>query len=91
MTPSRGLRRSLGGAFTALLRQRAKRLQQPELEQSALVFSPHFDDETLGCGGTILRKRSLGAAVGIVFLTDGRASHRDWISETELARTRTEE
>jgi LmbE family N-acetylglucosaminyl deacetylase len=91
VTPSRGLRRSLAGAFTTLLAQRAKRLGQSELEQSALVFSPHFDDETLGCGGTILRKRSLGAPVGIVFLTDGRASHRDWISESELTRTRTEE
>lgn len=91
MTPPRGLRRSLGGTFTALLRQRAKRLEQSELEQRALVFSPHFDDETLGCGGTILLKRSLGAAVGIVFLTDGRASHRDWMPESELARMRSQE
>jgi LmbE family N-acetylglucosaminyl deacetylase len=39
------------------------------------VFAPHPDDETLGCGGTIIRKRRAGAAVRIVFVTDGSMSH----------------
>lgn len=46
-----------------------------ELSRPALVFAPHQDDETLGCGGTILRKRRAGAKVKIVFLTDGSSSH----------------
>jgi LmbE family N-acetylglucosaminyl deacetylase len=36
-----------------------------------LVFSPHPDDETLGCGGLIQRAKSAGATVTIAFLTNG--------------------
>ncbi|MUH00052.1 PIG-L family deacetylase [Scytonema sp. UIC 10036] len=41
-------------------------------EKSALVFSPHQDDETFGCGGTIALKRERGIPVAVVFLTDGQ-------------------
>lgn len=41
----------------------------------AIVFAPHQDDETLGCGGMIAQKRQAGARVTLVFLTDGRQSH----------------
>ncbi|MEA5575253.1 PIG-L family deacetylase [Anabaena sp. UHCC 0451] len=44
-------------------------------ETSAMVFSPHQDDETLGCGGMIARKREQGITVAVTFLTDGRGSH----------------
>jgi N-acetylglucosamine malate deacetylase 1 len=37
-----------------------------------MVFSPHQDDETLGCGGTIAIKRGYNVPVSVVFLTDGR-------------------
>lgn len=37
----------------------------------ALIFSPHQDDETLGCGGLIALKKRQGAEVHIAFLTDG--------------------
>lgn len=37
-----------------------------------IVFAPHPDDETLGCGGTIAKKISEGYEVLIVVLTDGR-------------------
>ncbi|PSB07726.1 hypothetical protein C7B61_20850 [filamentous cyanobacterium CCP1] len=40
--------------------------------KSAIVFAPHQDDETLGCGGVIALKRKQGVAVKVVFLTDGR-------------------
>jgi LmbE family N-acetylglucosaminyl deacetylase len=36
-----------------------------------LVLAPHFDDEILGCGGLLLSLRERGAAVHVVFLTDG--------------------
>jgi len=58
------------------------------LPRSAIVFSPHFDDETLGCGGTILRKRKAGAKVRIVFMTDGSKSHERLISPGELSAIR---
>jgi LmbE family N-acetylglucosaminyl deacetylase len=38
---------------------------------ATLVFAPHPDDETLGCGGTIALKRGAGSAVTIVVMTDG--------------------
>jgi N-acetylglucosamine malate deacetylase 1 len=37
-----------------------------------VVLSPHMDDETLGCGGTIARHVQAGAQVTVIFLTDGR-------------------
>mgnify|MGYP000291185827 FL=1 len=43
--------------------------------KSAMVFSPHQDDETLGCGGMIAQKREQGLSVVVTFLTDGRGSH----------------
>jgi LmbE family N-acetylglucosaminyl deacetylase len=59
--------------------------------QSALVFSPHFDDETLGCGGTIIAKRSAGARVVIAFMTDGSTSHKQFLPAEELRRLRKNE
>lgn len=41
----------------------------------AVVFAPHQDDETFGCGGLIALKRQLGVRVKLVFLTDGARSH----------------
>lgn len=37
----------------------------------ALVLSPHHDDETLGCGGTLARLRLAGWQVKLVVVTDG--------------------
>jgi LmbE family N-acetylglucosaminyl deacetylase len=37
-----------------------------------IVFSPHPDDCTLGCGGTIAKRASEGFEVFVVMLTDGR-------------------
>jgi LmbE family N-acetylglucosaminyl deacetylase len=56
-----------------------------------MVFAPHPDDETLGCGGTILRKRRLGAELRIVFMTDGAGSHCDLLPRAELSAMRARE
>ena len=37
-----------------------------------IVFAPHPDDETFGCGGTIAKKMAEGHEVLIVVMTDGR-------------------
>jgi LmbE family N-acetylglucosaminyl deacetylase len=39
----------------------------------AIIFSPHQDDETLGCAGLIALKRELSVPVQVVFLTNGDA------------------
>jgi len=36
---------------------------------SVLAIAPHPDDETLGCGGTLLRRKLEGAAIGWVIVT----------------------
>ena len=56
----------------------------------ALVFSPHPDDESLACGGTILRKTEAGVKVKVVLLTDGSASH-DLLPMERLKELRREE
>lgn len=42
---------------------------------TTVVFAPHQDDETIGCGGLIARKRHEGLPVHVVFITDGSSSH----------------
>jgi LmbE family N-acetylglucosaminyl deacetylase len=61
---------------------------QAFLGQSALVFAPHEDDETLGCGGTIIKKTAAGASVRLVFMTDGRRSHSHLMDSERLAAMR---
>ncbi len=75
----------------ALLRLGLRELPPGELAQPALVLAPHFDDETLGCGGTIIKKRRAGARVRVVFMTDGGASHARFIDPGELATLRRRE
>ena len=70
---------------------RLEPLSAKDLAESALVFSPHQDDETLGCGGTIIRKREAGAEIKIVFMTDGSQSHHHFIPEDELIGLRQQE
>jgi LmbE family N-acetylglucosaminyl deacetylase len=50
-------------------------LDDATLRESAVIFSPHPDDETLGCGGTIIKKNRVGGRVDLVFVTDGSRSH----------------
>jgi N-acetylglucosamine malate deacetylase 1 len=43
-------------------------------QKPAIIFSPHQDDETLGCAGVIALKRDAGVPVTVVFLTNGAKS-----------------
>ncbi|HEX6903204.1 MAG TPA: PIG-L family deacetylase [Thermoanaerobaculia bacterium] len=38
---------------------------------SVLALAPHYDDEVLGCGGLLAQLAAAGAAVRVLFLTDG--------------------
>jgi LmbE family N-acetylglucosaminyl deacetylase len=77
--------------YRHLLTKVTQEIDEQDLKKSAIVFAPHQDDETLGCGGTIFQKRQRNAEVKIVFMTDGCRSHARFISEQELKAIRTEE
>ncbi|MBC7883031.1 MAG: PIG-L family deacetylase [Anaerolineae bacterium] len=46
-------------------------------QKPAMIFSPHQDDETLGCAGVIALKRDANIPVTVVFLTNGAKSPVD--------------
>src|SRR6516165_9197753 len=71
-----------------LLRRRMRPLDGDELRQPAVVVAPHPDDETLGCGGTVILKKRHGATVRVLMMTDGSASHPGLIAPDELAAIR---
>jgi LmbE family N-acetylglucosaminyl deacetylase/beta-glucosidase-like glycosyl hydrolase len=53
-----------------------------------LVFSPHPDDETLGCGGTISKAVTAGKKIKVIFITNGdaysKSSYRLSLSKSRL-------
>lgn len=77
--------------FRHLLTIKSTEVLARDLGKSALVFSPHPDDECLGCGGTIIKKIQAGARVKIVHMTDGSRSHSHLISEQDLRAIRKRE
>jgi LmbE family N-acetylglucosaminyl deacetylase len=61
-------------------------------QKSVLVFSPHQDDETFGCGGMIALKRQQGVSVAVAFLTDGQGSHaHDMEQKDKIVQIRKQE
>jgi LmbE family N-acetylglucosaminyl deacetylase len=75
----------------AMLERRCVGLSDADLRAPAVVVAPHPDDETLGCGGTIARKRAHGAAVQLVAMTDGGRSHAGLMSRDALSAVRRDE
>lgn len=76
--------------YNWLLRFKSKPIEANN--KPAIVFSPHQDDETIGCGGMIALKRSQGIPVKVVFLTDGRfGSKPDWVKPENVIQYRQEE
>lgn len=73
------------------LKRNLNEYNHDDLKKSAIVFSPHFDDETLGCGGITIKKKRAGADVKLVFMTDGSQSHKHLIGENELQEIRANE
>jgi LmbE family N-acetylglucosaminyl deacetylase len=53
-----------------------------------LVVAPHPDDETLGCGGTLIAHRQAGDRVLVLQVTDGRASRAGGLSPDAMAARR---
>ncbi len=78
--------------FHDLVVKRATDVTADTSSRTALIVAPHPDDETLGCGVTILRKRDLGTPVTLLVVTDGRHSHTSAaISPEALAALRERE
>ena len=61
--------------------------------RSCVVVAPHPDDETLGCGATIARKRAAGTDVTVVVVADGRYAQRQSsiVTPADLAEIRATE
>lgn len=57
---------------------------------NVLVFSPHPDDDVLGCGGSIIRHTESNHLVTVVYMTSGEAGNIRY-SKVELARIRENE
>ena len=57
---------------------------------SALVLAPHYDDEVLGCGGLLVQLAAAGAAVRVLFLTDGSGGG-ERVEDAEAYRRRRRE
>lgn len=53
-----------------------------------LVFAPHADDETIGCGGTLLQLVARGALIRVVFVTDGALGDPQGWVEGRVAEVR---
>lgn len=85
------LRQLAIGLCAGLLRVGSKPLAGRE--DTTIVIAPHQDDESLGCGGVIARKRNEGFPVHVIFITDGSASHpgHERISPRSLALLRRSE
>lgn len=58
---------------------------------SALVIAPHFDDEVLGCGGLLAQLVRRGAAVRVLFLSDGTGGVEAVADRAAYGRRRGEE
>ncbi|HEX6203326.1 MAG TPA: PIG-L family deacetylase, partial [Thermoanaerobaculia bacterium] len=58
--------------------------------ESALVVAPHPDDEVLGCGGLLVGLAAAGAAVRVLFLTDGGAGEEGAARDAYVERRRGE-
>ncbi|HVS02878.1 MAG TPA: PIG-L family deacetylase [Thermoanaerobaculia bacterium] len=59
--------------------------------ESALVVAPHYDDEVLGCGGLLAQLVARGAAVRVLFLSDGSGGVEEVGDRPEYARRRRRE
>ena len=51
-----------------------------------LVIAPHPDDDTIGCGGTLVRLAARGSRIDVTYVTDGSRSHRSQRFSREMLR-----
>lgn len=61
--------------------------------EKVLLFAPHFDDESIACGGTLAKHVRAGDEVVVIFMTNGNSGSTlgDNLSQTEYAQLRSAE
>jgi LmbE family N-acetylglucosaminyl deacetylase len=84
------IRRRVRGMLHAVVRLRARDVTAEIAGRSALIIAPHPDDETIGCGATIMHKLAAGSTVTVLVVTDGRHSHTAVPPERQGALRRAE-
>ena len=77
-----------GFTLAGLLLRPSVRRVVPGGSERVLVIAPHPDDETLGCGGTIVRHAATGDRVCVLVVTDGGSSRAGGIGRDEMRRLR---
>lgn len=68
--------------------RRRVRLCQPGSGQRILVLAPHPDDESLGCGGTLLQHVLGDDVVRVLIATDGSRSRAGNLNSEDMATAR---
>jgi len=53
-----------------------------------LVIVAHADDETIGCGGTLLKHRDAGDEIKIIFMTDGVGARTSPLKPNDVANSK---
>jgi LmbE family N-acetylglucosaminyl deacetylase len=86
--PMWSLRETICTMLDSRMRLQFKPFEVDDWSSSAVIFAPHPDDETLGCGGVAAKKIASGAQVRFVFVTDGAASHPGLIHPQALRTAR---
>lgn len=71
-------------------------LYRPELlekppGENVVVVAPHFDDDIIGCGGTLRKHILAGGKVTVIYLTDGREGDPDCADKRAVERQRKQE
>ena len=90
-TISNRLRSAFARRFLVALRRATHRLPvQLETVHRArvLVLAPHFDDEAIACGGTLLLHHAAGSEVQIVFISDSSGALADPVAAGQVKATR---
>jgi len=82
--------KSYGLLQTAKMFQKSAIVWEPKGDK-ILVLAPHFDDETIGCGGTLYKHIKNGGEVSVVFLTDGRTGSKALLNLSGEQRRKAEE
>jgi LmbE family N-acetylglucosaminyl deacetylase len=85
------IRNRFAGMLKNRFKNKSNSYSDNDLNNNALVVAPHFDDETLGCGGIIAKKKKEDADIKIVFMTDGTQSHSSFIENKKLNSIRSNE
>jgi len=84
-------RSALARRFLVALRRATHRLPvQLETVRRArvMVLAPHFDDESIACGGTLLLHKSAGSEVCVVFVSDSSGALADPVAAAQVRAVR---